>query len=130
MFLLSFFNILRTLSVSFDHLTKEDYNLIEEHAEFVIEYDRYIILVSDCINRQNELIRLGFSDGFMFFRYFWPSRPAHCSFCPNILYLFYFAQVYSSKLAVSTRSCRPRAIFCNSLFCTCIWDLALAARSL
>ena len=59
------FNILRTLSVSFDHLTKEDYNLIEEHAEFVIEYDRYIILVSDCINRQNELRRLGFSDGFI-----------------------------------------------------------------
>ena len=58
------FSIIRTLSVSTDHLTCQDYDLIAEHAEFIIEYDRYIVLVEDAMQRANFLTSLGTSEGF------------------------------------------------------------------
>lgn len=58
------FYILRTLCVSIDHLAKTDYDLIEEHTDFVVEFDRYIIIVEECIEKQDYLLKLGFSEGF------------------------------------------------------------------
>jgi hypothetical protein len=59
------FKVLRTLNVALDHLTKEDYSLIEEYTDFIVEYDRYIIIVEDWIEKQDTLRELGFSEGFI-----------------------------------------------------------------
>ena len=58
------FDIVRTLRVSLDHLTKDDFDLIAEYIEFVVEFDRYIVLVEEAMSRKNELDSLGFSKGF------------------------------------------------------------------
>ena len=58
------FDIIRTLIVSIGHLTREDLDLIPEHIEFVVEYDRYIVLVKEAMSRKDELSKIGLSEGF------------------------------------------------------------------
>tara|TARA_B100001287_G_C22342609_1_gene371433 strand:- start:72 stop:350 length:279 start_codon:yes stop_codon:yes gene_type:complete len=58
------FKIIKTLSVSTDHITCKDYDLITEYIEFIIEYDRYIIIVEDAMKKSNFLTKNGASEGF------------------------------------------------------------------